>query len=62
MICPKCCAPTSVRNTYKQVTYDSRERRYTPVVVRYRTCAKCLTTRKTVEVLAATILTIGGQS
>jgi transcriptional regulator NrdR family protein len=60
MDCQKCGAPTRVRNTYSETTYDSRSGRPVPMVVRYRTCATCGTTRKTVEVLAATLLTYGG--
>lgn len=56
MNCPKCSAPTNVRNTYAQTTYDATTGRDIPVVLRYRTCARCDTTRKTVEVTADVLL------
>ena len=56
MNCPKCNAPTTVRNTYAETTYDARAHREIPVVVRYRSCARCGSTRKTVEMTADTLL------
>lgn len=56
MNCPKCNAPTSVRNTYPMTTYDARTNRDIPVVVRYRSCARCGVTRKTVEMTADVLL------
>lgn len=59
MTCPRCSAPTRVRNTYAEKTYDAKNGRSVPVVIRYRTCDVCNRTRKTVEVLASTLLTLG---
>ncbi len=56
MICPKCGASTRVRNTYAQTTFDAKAHREIPVVVRYRTCDRCGSTRKTVEVTADVLL------
>ena len=62
MHCTNCDAPTRVRNTYPETIYVSTLQKFLPMTVRYRSCAVCGITRKTVEAAAETFLPLGGAS